>query len=73
MGLRRRHRKDGAMSAAADATVSREQAEAELERQKSLRDAEHLDTLMPLRRMRDKNHLAEMFIRTIEEGYRRSP
>jgi uncharacterized membrane protein YqiK len=71
MGLRRRRRTGGSQAAAADAVVSREKAEAELERQRALRDAEHLDTLTPLRRMRDKNHLAEMFIRTIEEGYRR--
>jgi hypothetical protein len=71
MGLRRRNRKDGAMSAAAEAVISREQAEAELQRQRDARDAEHEDILTPLRRMREKNHLAELFIRTIQEGHRR--
>jgi hypothetical protein len=63
---------DAALSAAAEAVVSRVQAEAELGRQKDARDAEHRDILTPLRRMRDKNHLAEAFLATIEEGYRRS-
>jgi hypothetical protein len=71
MGLRRRNRKDGAMSAAAEAIISREQAEAELQRQKDARDAEHHDILTPLRLMRERNHLAEMFIATIREGHHR--
>jgi hypothetical protein len=71
MGLRRRNRKDGAMSAAAEALVSRERAEAELQRQRAARDAEHEDVLTPLRRMRERNHLAQLFIETIQQGHRR--
>lgn len=63
---------DAALSAAAEAVVSRERAEAELGRQKDARDAEHRDILTPLRRMRERNHLSEAFLRTIEEGHRRS-
>lgn len=72
MGLFRRHGENGgsgAIGAAADAVVSREKAEAELGRQRDAAAAEHRDVVAPLRRMRDRNHLAEMFIRTIEEGW----
>jgi hypothetical protein len=62
---------DAALSAAAEAVTSRERAEAELGRQRDARDAEHRDILTPLRRMREKNHLSQAFLRTIEEGYRR--
>jgi hypothetical protein len=72
MGLRRRRHRDGALTAAAEAVVSREAAEAELQRQKDARDAEHRDILMPLRHLRERNHLAEAFIASIEEGYHRS-
>lgn len=58
-------------SAAAEAVVSREYAEAELERQRAAAHAEHAEVVAPLRRMRERNHLAEMFVRTIQEGYRR--
>lgn len=58
-------------SAAAEAVVSREYAEAELERQKAVAHTEHTEVVAPLRRMRERNHLAEMFMRTIQEGYKR--
>jgi hypothetical protein len=63
---------DAALTAAAEAVMSREQAEAELGRQKDARDAEHRDILTPLRRMRERNHLSEMFVETVREGHRRS-
>ena len=74
MGLFRRHGQPpggGALGAAAEAVASRERAEAELGRQRDARAAEHRDVVAPLRRMRDRNHLAEMFIRTIEDGWGR--
>jgi hypothetical protein len=72
MRLRRKHQ--GApdpTGAAAEAMMSREAAEAELVRQKAAAHDEHRDVVAPLRRMRERNHLAEMFIRSIQEGYRR--
>jgi uncharacterized membrane protein YqiK len=71
MRLRRKHAKlPDPAGAAAEAIISRERAEAELERQRATAHAEHVDVVAPLRRMRERNHLAEMFIRTIQEGYR---
>jgi hypothetical protein len=64
-------RPDPAGAAARAAGASREHAETELERQKSAAHAEHAEVVAPLRRMREKNHLAEMFIATIREGYGR--
>lgn len=55
--------------AAAEALMSRHEAEAELGRQRGMAAAEHRDVLGPLRRMREKNHIAEDFIDLIKRGY----
>lgn len=54
---------------AAEALMSRVQAEAELRRQQAAASAEHRDVLAPLRRMRERNHIAEDFIDLIKRGY----
>jgi hypothetical protein len=54
---------------AAEALMSRERAEAELGRQVAAASAEHRDVLAPLRRMRERNHIAEDFIDLIKRGY----
>lgn len=54
---------------AAEAVASRERAEAELGRQQAAMSEEHRDVLAPLRRMREKNHIAEDFIELIKRGY----
>jgi hypothetical protein len=68
---KKRSKPNGALSAVAEAVASKEQAQAELARQRAAAHTEHRDVVAPLRRMRDRNHLAEMFIQTIQEGYRR--
>ena len=55
--------------AAAEAIMSREAAEVELGRQKAAMSAEHTEVVAPLRRMRERNHLAESFIESIRRGY----
>lgn len=67
---RKRGKRDEALSAAAEAIVSRERAESELARQKQAAHTEHRDVVAPLRRLRERNHIAEMFIATIQEGHR---
>lgn len=47
-------------------------AETERARQRGLAEAEHHEVVAPLRRMREKNHLAELFIATLERGRRDS-
>ena len=54
---------------AAEAVVSRRRAEADLGQQQAAASAEHRDVLAPLRRMREKNHIAEDFIELIRRGY----
>lgn len=49
---------NGALAAAAEAVVSREQAEADLAEQKAAAESEEHHVLIPLRRMRKVNHLA---------------
>lgn len=72
MRRRRKHQAGPDPSgAAAEAVVSREQAEAELVRQRATAHAEHRDVVAPLRRIRERNHLAEAFLETIREGYSR--
>jgi hypothetical protein len=66
---RGRRQKDGAQAAGAEAIVSREQAEAELGRQKAAASAEEHHVLGPLRRMRERNHIAEDFADLIRRGY----
>jgi hypothetical protein len=70
MGWFRKHaRDDTALQAAAAAVTSREAAEAELARQRSAADREDIHVLSPLRRMRERNHIAEDFIDLIRQGY----
>lgn len=45
-------------------------ASAERDRQQGLADAEHREVITPLRRMREANHLAEMFRQSLERGDR---
>ena len=68
---RKRPPADGALTAAAEAIVSREQAEAELARQKAVASSEQNHVLAPLRRMRERNHIAEDFAEAIRRGYSR--
>jgi uncharacterized membrane protein YqiK len=70
MRFRRKRRPvNGALTAAAEAIISRERAEAELARQKATADAEAHHVLAPLRRMRERNHIAEDFAAAIRRGY----
>lgn len=70
MRLRRRPPdKDGALAASAAAAASRERAEAELGRQQAAASAEEHQVLGPLRRMRERNHIAEDFAAHIRRGY----
>jgi hypothetical protein len=70
MGWRRRPAKrNGALAASAEAVASRKQAEAELGRQKAAASAEEHHVLAPLRRMRERNHIAEDFADLIRRGY----
>jgi hypothetical protein len=66
---KKRSKPNGALSAVAQAVASREQAEAELERQKTMASTEAHHVLAPLRRMRERNHLAEDFADAIRRGY----
>lgn len=47
-------------------------ARTERTRQQDLADAEHHEVVAPLRRMREQNHLAELFMRSLERGRRDS-
>jgi hypothetical protein len=68
--LRRKHMKaPDPAGPAAEALMSREAAEAELGRQQASAAAEHREVLAPLRRMRERNHIAEDFIDLIKRGY----
>jgi hypothetical protein len=49
-----------------DAAESLASARDERDRQQGLADSEHHEVVTPLRRMREANHLAEMFMRTLE-------
>jgi hypothetical protein len=61
----RRRRRDGAESAKAAASESLEQARDDLAAQRAAAIREHRDVILPLRRMRERNHIAEQFIRSI--------
>jgi hypothetical protein len=68
----RRDRPPSAASRAREAAVaSLSTARTERDRQKGLADTEHHEVVAPLRRMREQNHLAELFIGTLERGRRR--
>jgi hypothetical protein len=70
MGLRRRHpKRDAAAAAGAEAATSRERAEAELGRQQAAADDEQRQVLGPLRRMRERDHIAEDFADLVRRGY----
>jgi hypothetical protein len=66
---RKRKPVNGALTAAAEAILSREQAEAELARQKATAASEQHHVLDPLRRMRERNHIAEDFADFVRRGY----
>lgn len=47
-------------------------ANAELARQRGVAAAEHSDVVLPLRRIRERNHVAELIAGMIERGHRDS-
>lgn len=47
-------------------------AAAERDRQQGLADAERHEVIVPLRRIREHNHVAEMFLKSLERGHRDS-
>jgi hypothetical protein len=55
--------------AAQKAAASRERAEDELARQKAAASAEEHHVLDPLRRMRERNHIAQDFVDLVRRGY----
>lgn len=53
------------------ASKSLDAARTERDRQQGLADSERHEVIVPLRRMREHNHIAEMFLDTLERGRRR--
>jgi hypothetical protein len=69
---RRRRPPTDASRARQAAAESLDTARTERSRQQGLADDERHSVIAPLRRIREKNHLAELFIETIERGRRDS-
>lgn len=66
--LRRNRPPTDASRAREAAAEARTAAEIERDRQRSLAEAEHHEVIAPLRQMREHNHLADLFLRSLERG-----
>jgi hypothetical protein len=64
-----RPRRPDSAGAAVDAAASLQRAEIELARQRAVASAEEHHVLDPLRRMRERNHIAQDFMDHVRRGY----